>query len=87
MTDLFTYNENAVYWTLQDTIVEDGKVTYRYAYNQVLDGNGTTPSIFDTIKVCNYVDEQIDTAEQLSKSSSMATACKRKASIPNNDAF
>ena len=87
VTDLFTYNENAVYWTLQDTIVEDGKVTYRYAYNQVLDGDATTPSIFDTIKVCNYVDEQIDTAEAAQQIIINAYGVQKEGFDTYNDAF
>lgn len=87
VTDLFTYNENAVYWTLQDTIVEDGKVTYRYAYNQILDGDATTPSIFDTIKVCNYVDEQIDTAEAAQEIVINAYGVQKEGFDTYNDAF
>lgn len=87
VTDLFTYNENAAYWTLQDTIVEDGKVIYRYAYNQVLDGNGTTPSIFDTIKVCNYVDGQIDTASAAQQIIINGYGVQKEGFDTYNDAF
>ena len=87
VTDLFTYDENAAYWTLQDTIMEDDKVTYRYAYNQVLDGDATTPSIFDTIKVCNYVDEQIDTASAAQEIIINGYAIQKEGFDTYNDAF
>ncbi len=57
--DLFTYEANPG-WTLKDTIKGDGTVTYRYAYDQAVTGEGTTPAVFDDVTVCNYVDDQFD---------------------------
>lgn len=57
VTDVFTYELNPG-WTLKDTIQGDGTVTYRYAYDSSIAGDATTGSIFDKVKVCNYVDGQ-----------------------------
>mgnify|MGYP002567705482 CR=1 FL=1 len=61
VTELFTFDANPG-WTLADKIVnDDDTVTYRYIFDEAVAGNATTDSIFNSVKVCNYVDEQFDT--------------------------
>ena len=63
VVDLFSYELNDG-WTLKDTITDDdGTVTYRYVYNDVVPADGTTPSIFDEVTLVNYVNEQFNTEE------------------------
>lgn len=61
--DLFSYELNDG-WTLKDTIVgDDGTVTYRYVYNDVVPAGETSGSIFDEVAIVNYVNEQFNTEE------------------------
>ena len=63
VVDLFSYELNDG-WTLKDTITDDdGTITYRYVYNDVVPADGTTPSIFDEVTLVNYVNEQFNTEE------------------------
>lgn len=63
VVDLFSYELNDG-WTLKDTIAnDDGTVTYRYVYDDVVPADGTTPSIFDEVTLVNYVNEQFNTEE------------------------
>ena len=67
VVDLFSYELNDG-WTLKDTITDDdGTVTYRYVYNDVVPADGTTPSIFDEVTLVNYVNEQFNTEELAQK--------------------
>ena len=63
VVDLFSYELNDG-WTLKDTIVgDDGAVTYRYVYNDVVPAGETSGSIFDEVAIVNYVNEQFNTEE------------------------
>lgn len=63
VVDLFSYAVNDG-WTLKDTIPgDDGTVTYRYAYNEVIPAGETSGSIFDEVAIVNYVNEQFNTEE------------------------
>ena len=63
VVDLFSYKLNDG-WTLKDTIAgDDGTVTYRYAYNEVISAGETSGSIFDEVAIVNYVNEQFNTEE------------------------
>lgn len=63
VVDLFSYELNDG-WTLKDTIVgDDGAVTYRYVYNDVVPAGETSGSIFNEVAIVNYVNEQFNTEE------------------------
>ena len=58
VTDLFSYETNDK-WELDDVIAGDGTVTYRYIYTEPLAPGETSQSIFDSVTVCNYVNDQL----------------------------
>ena len=63
VVDLFSYELNDG-WTLKDTIAnDDGTVTYRYVYNDVVPAGETSGSIFDEVAIANYSNEQFNTEE------------------------
>lgn len=63
VVDLFSYTINDG-WTLKDTIPgDDGTITYRYVYNDVVPAGETSGSIFDEVAIVNYVNEQFNTEE------------------------
>lgn len=63
VVDLFSYELNDG-WTLKDTLAgDDGTVTYRYVYNDVVPAGETSGSIFDQVAIVNYVNEQFNTEE------------------------
>lgn len=63
VVDLFSYELNDG-WTLKDAIAgDDGTVTYRYVYNDVVPAGETSGSIFDEVAIVNYVNEQFNTEE------------------------
>ena len=67
VVDLFSYAVNDG-WTLKDTIPgDDGTVTYRYVYSDVVPAGETSGSIFDEVSVVNYVNEQFNTQELAQK--------------------
>lgn len=63
VVDLFSYELNDG-WTLKDTLAgDDGTVTYRCVYNDVVPAGETSGSIFDQVAIVNYVNEQFNTEE------------------------
>lgn len=63
VVDLFSFESNDG-WTLKETIPgDDGNVTYRYVYNDVVAAGETSGSIFDKVAIVNYVNEQFNTEE------------------------
>lgn len=58
VTDLFSYETNDK-WQLDDVTTGDGTVTYRYIYTEPLAPGETSQSIFDSVTVCNYVNDQL----------------------------
>lgn len=55
--DLYSYSLGEGWVQYGDAVVEDGFKTYTYLYSDVLAGSSKTQSIFDSVKVANFIED------------------------------
>lgn len=62
--ELFSFETND-FWQLINKTTTDTEVEYVYGYKDILEPNGTTESLFDTVTMVNYLEGSIDPNEKL----------------------
>ena len=61
---LFSFETND-FWQLINKTTTDTEVEYVYGYKDILEPNGTTESLFDTVTMVNYLEGSINPNEKL----------------------